>query len=497
MNLKKSFFYLSLLTLVGLSNCAKKQQMVSASEDLSTIDINEEKNLAEGRVLNGTPTTIEEFPFVVSVRAGGICTGSIINNEWILTAAHCGNGSYILSGSDAGCASGGKSYSVALSVKKGYTGMTNDIILYKLKEKIQFNAKTAPIGFVPEDGLQKGTLSTIIGWAKGNGNGLPDGGGTGGCGRFEYLTAGISTFYKGDNANNSAHVGTSENSSAFRITSQPNSGTRSGDSGGPHFLIKPDGTNIQVGIHSAGDGYQHSYSTRVSSFYDWIMQTTGLTEAIVKQKDNQYTVDASNTTHDGFLSAQAFIIDEKLNRSLEVVVNKVGNIVRFDFSLEAYLALKEWKSENFKIEFRFYYGGTYFTKVLSENFSALQAMTTFLPDDKLIDLAKHNPAEFKKLANFRYLTHQHGTNYWEKNILMDHILQQELKYKWIYQFVDPNKKPTHPSYITIMHLTTPFKKFGEEVDMFVDCSGCKPENIDILEVEAINKNNQIVFKIIP
>ena len=43
------------------------------------------------KVVNGTDTNIESFPFMVSLRRGNghSCGGSLINREWVLTAAHC------------------------------------------------------------------------------------------------------------------------------------------------------------------------------------------------------------------------------------------------------------------------------------------------------------------------------------------------------------------------------------------------------------------------
>lgn len=48
----------------------------------------------DGRIIGGEETTIDKFPYQVSLMSYGyhICGGSIINKNHVLTAAHCTDG---------------------------------------------------------------------------------------------------------------------------------------------------------------------------------------------------------------------------------------------------------------------------------------------------------------------------------------------------------------------------------------------------------------------
>ena len=50
-----------------------------------------ESIFAHNRIVGGTEASIEEFPYQVSIQRLNhhICGGSILSQDWILTAAHC------------------------------------------------------------------------------------------------------------------------------------------------------------------------------------------------------------------------------------------------------------------------------------------------------------------------------------------------------------------------------------------------------------------------
>lgn len=77
---------LSLLTFLGLANApmlAHAGAKVEADRPLA-----HEPDTVE--ILGGTATAVGDFKSVVAVRlGGGLCTGTLIDKEWVLVAAHC------------------------------------------------------------------------------------------------------------------------------------------------------------------------------------------------------------------------------------------------------------------------------------------------------------------------------------------------------------------------------------------------------------------------
>lgn len=53
-----------------------------------------EEDFANEKVAGGVTTTVERFPYQVSIRVANItiCGGCILSKSWVMTSAHCVDG---------------------------------------------------------------------------------------------------------------------------------------------------------------------------------------------------------------------------------------------------------------------------------------------------------------------------------------------------------------------------------------------------------------------
>lgn len=250
------------------------------------------------RIVGGQPTTIDQFPYQVAlvnrpienpnnIYNNQFCGGSIINERWILTAAHCVDGALPSSIAVAvgvtdlmNTRPGRIFYVDRIIIHTNYNPITFDcdLALLHLTQPIDFSGRVysaAPVGLVsPADSAAgvdaPGVMATITGWGNTSaiGNQYPN--------ILQVASVPITTVHQyppGAVTSNMLAAG------------YPQGGFDScqGDSGGPLVVTNSAGVILQAGITSWGygcaqPGYPGLY-TRVSMFYDWISAIAGLNVA--------------------------------------------------------------------------------------------------------------------------------------------------------------------------------------------------------------------------
>ena len=239
------------------------------------------KVFAQADIVGGEDADIQDYPYQVALGSSSgwgfyaYCGASIINEYWILTAAHCVAGesasnTSVRVGSDNDYAQGGEVYDAAQIISHENYGSGNnwDIALIELEDPISFNNTTQPVLLVCEQqvnlGVQDpGQMSWVTGW--GNTEGTTN------SSQLQVVGVPITT--------ESNYWGGVEDDEI--MAGYPDGGYDScqGDSGGPMVVLAADGeTYLQVGIVSWGSGcadpgYPGVYS-RVSYFIDWICDKT-------------------------------------------------------------------------------------------------------------------------------------------------------------------------------------------------------------------------------
>ncbi|KAG5334118.1 TRY7 protein, partial [Acromyrmex charruanus] len=135
------------------------------------------------RIVDGTPTIITKHPYQVSIHYKDklTCGGSIINERWILTAAHCVYGEKTLSVFKVRVGStyynkGGILIKDIASVicHKKYHPLTYDydVALIKLSTPLTFGEYIKPILLAfPLMNITTGTQAIVTGWGKTSTNG--------------------------------------------------------------------------------------------------------------------------------------------------------------------------------------------------------------------------------------------------------------------------------------------------------------------------------------
>ncbi|XP_036322969.1 mite allergen Der p 3-like [Rhagoletis pomonella] len=233
----------------------------------------------QGRVVNGTSTSIENYPFLVSLRGSTgshSCGSSIIAPHWILTAAHCVSGATAsrISIQFASSVISATSTNVAkvkrIIVHEDYRpadAYANDIALLKLFGQLVFNGKTIAAVTLPEQGFEipqvaEGAPGILVGWGL-NATG----------GYLQSVVQEVDLKIYSDAECTERHNGRTTSDHICGGVDEGGKGQCSGDSGGP-LLYQG---HIQLGIVSWSIKpctvypYPGVY-TKVSHYIDWIQE---------------------------------------------------------------------------------------------------------------------------------------------------------------------------------------------------------------------------------
>ncbi|XP_011142410.1 chymotrypsin-1-like [Harpegnathos saltator] len=216
------------------------------------------------KIVGGSAASEGQFPYQVSLRYQDhhFCGGSVVNNRWILTAAHCLSGLNdknitVVVGSTTLDKGGDKYTSTKKVMHPGYspTLIWNDIGLIQVDKDIVFGDNVQPIALSTHNFNKSNYPATLSGWG--------------------------TTNYPGDAPNELQHIELMVIdqkeclNASFRVTSnnictlnKKGEGACHGDSGGP---LVADG--VQIGVVSWGipcaKGRPDVF-TRPSAYINWI-----------------------------------------------------------------------------------------------------------------------------------------------------------------------------------------------------------------------------------
>jgi secreted trypsin-like serine protease len=236
------------------------------------------------KITGGSDATISEFPWQVYLESGNfLCGGSIIADNWVITAAHCteddsGNliaasQMFVTVGANNPAAGEGKRYSVSQVIRhEKYDSNTleNDIALLKISQPISYTNAT-PIRLISRNDSAAGlTDPGVMSWVTG-------------YGLIRVRPAAHPTTLQKVQlpivSNAQASVVWSDIPVTDIMAGYLNGGKDacSGDSGGP-MVVPVDSTYKLAGIVSWGSSSCSTYGayTRVSTFESWISLKTGI-----------------------------------------------------------------------------------------------------------------------------------------------------------------------------------------------------------------------------
>ena len=250
---------------------------------------------SQDRIVGGVDASISDYPWQVALTSPfgyGFCGGSIINDSWVLTAAHCVSGEsssslYIRAGASGTYAEGGDSYSVSQIISHpNYFGNSNDIALVQINGQFNFGTNVQAIDLISEEEItfgaqDAGVTATTTGWGA-----LYSGGPSPNILQtvdLPIVANNVACGSSSDSNGNSGYYSCSELDESMICAGVLGVGGQDacqGDSGGP-LVVRNSADNgwLLIGATSWGygcaDGNYPGVWAKVSHFLTWISSYTG------------------------------------------------------------------------------------------------------------------------------------------------------------------------------------------------------------------------------
>ncbi|XP_067905647.1 chymotrypsinogen 2-like [Heterodontus francisci] len=227
------------------------------------------------RIVNGENAVPGSWPWQVSLQdytGWHFCGGSLINENWVVTAAHCGvsTANYVIVGASNKCSDADGVQT--LKIEKAIThpnwdsyNINNDVTLVKLATPVQLTARISPVCLASNAAnFPGGKLCVTSGW------GLTQSTASNTPCQLQQAALPLLTNNKCKNYWGSMI------SDVMICAGAAGASSCMGDSGGP-LVCQDGGAWYLVGIVSWGSGYCSTSTpavyARVTEFYPWIMET--------------------------------------------------------------------------------------------------------------------------------------------------------------------------------------------------------------------------------
>jgi len=231
------------------------------------------------RIVGGTQASLNEWPWQVALMYGNsqFCGGSLINDRYVLTAAHCvvdfTAGQLSVRLGEHNLATSSESSDITRSVKSitshpSYNDNTlvNDIALLELSSPVQLSNAVQTVCLPPPRPTYAKKQATVTGWGTtSSGGSSPD--------TLREVTV---TVLSPEDCRNSNYG--NDIQSGMLCAGTTGKDSCQGDSGGPLVFKDGGGNYDQIGVvswgYGCGDaGYPGVY-TRVNSYLNWIKTNT-------------------------------------------------------------------------------------------------------------------------------------------------------------------------------------------------------------------------------